>query len=270
MAELNFYFKIAFEGITTIVCITLAIVVYLRSRKNLPNIYMATAFLLFGIYTGGVLVYDIFAMGPSGDIIIAIFIRVSLVSILFGGMFLFFAMQGQGHSRMWYSFKKNTLPWFGIVSVYSLFLLIWNHYIFGGIVTRSDWVTVLSYQPVDTQLYIFVLIPLIILLFVFLISSTLTIYTYGVKKTEGLRKHNMQRFLAGILIAICGVIINVLGQIPPIGGISLGTITLSQILDLVFFAVIAVSVIVMFTGIAVRSKGKVPLEQKDMEEKPVE
>ena len=185
-------------------------------------------------------------------------------------MFLFFAMQGQGHSRMWYSFKKNTLPWFGIVSVYSLFLLIWNHYIFGGIVTRSDWVTVLSYQPVDTQLYIFVLIPLIILLFVFLISSTLTIYTYGVKKTEGLRKHNMQRFLAGILIAICGVIINVLGQIPPIGGISLGTITLSQILDLVFFAVIAVSVIVMFTGIAVRSKGKVPLEQKDMEEKPVE
>jgi len=103
-----------------------------------------------------------------------------------------------------------------------------------------------------------------------LISSTAVIYTYGVKKTEGLRKHNMQRFLGGILVAIVGVVINVLGQIPPIGGIILGSITLSQILDLVFFAIIAVSVIVMFTGIAVRSKGKVPVEQKDMEEKPVE
>jgi len=80
----------------------------------------------------------------------------------------------------------------------------------------------------------------------------------------------MQRFLGGILVAIVGVVINVLGQIPPIGGIILGSITLSQILDLVFFAIIAVSVIVMFTGIAVRSKGKVPVEQKDMEEKPVE
>lgn len=265
MADLIFILKVAFEGITTIVCLTLAIVVYLRSRKNLPNIYMASAFLGFSLYTGGVLIYDIFAVDSSGIIFIAIFIRLSLVSILFGGMFLFFAMQGQAHSRMFYTFKKNTWPWYGIVTVYSLFLIIWNQYIFG-----SDWVTVLTYQPVDTSMLIYVLIPLIILLLIFLISSTFVIYTYGVKKTEGLRKHNMQRFLTGILIAIGGIIINVLGQLGFIGGIPVGTITLSQIFDLAFFAIIAISVIVMFTGIAVRSKSKVPVKQSDMEEKPVE
>jgi hypothetical protein len=263
MADLIFILKVALEGITTAVCLTLAIVVYLRSRKNLPNIYMATAFLGFSLYTGGVLIYDIFAVDSSGNILIDIFIRMSLVSILFGGMFLFFAMMGQGHSRMWYTFKKNTLPWYGIVSAYSLVLIVWNRYIFG-----SDWVTVLSYQPVDTKLTIFVLIPLIILLFIFFITSTFVIYTYGVKKTEGLRKHNMQRFLTGILIAIGGIVINVLGQLSFIGDIEVGTITVSQILDLAFFAIIAISVIIMFTGIAVRSKGKVPVEQKDMEEKP--
>jgi hypothetical protein len=78
----------------------------------------------------------------------------------------------------------------------------------------------------------------------------------------------MQRFLTGILIAIGGIVINVLGQLSFIGDIEVGTITVSQILDLAFFAIIAISVIIMFTGIAVRSKGKVPVEQKDMEEKP--
>lgn len=263
--DLNFWFKVAFEGITTTVCLVLAIIVFLRSRKNLPNIYMASSFLCFALYTGGVLVYDIFATGPSGDIFIDIFIRLSLVSILFASMFLYFAMMGQGHSRMWYTFKKNTYPWMGIVTAYSLFLVIWNHWFFG-----SDWVGILSYQPVDTSLMIFVLIPLIVLLFIFLISSTSVIYNYGVRKTEGLRKHNMQRFLVGILIAVGGAIINVLGQIPPIGEVLLGSITLSQILDLVFFAVIAVSVIVMFTGIAVRSKGKNPVEQNDMDDKVAE
>lgn len=267
MVEITFYFKVAFEGITTAVCLTLAIVVYLRSRKNLPNIYLATAFLGFSLYTGGVLIYDIFAFDSSGNIFIDIFIRVSLISILFSGMFLYFAMMAQSHSRMWLSFKKNTWPWIGIVIAYSLFLIIWNHWIFGS-GEYGDWVTIASYQPVDTSLNIFVLFPLIILLFIFLISSTVAIYTYGVKKTEGLRKHNMQRFLTGILIAVGGVIINVLGQIPPIGGITLGTITFSQILDLVFFAIIVVSVVVMFSGIAVRSKRKNPINQDDMEEQP--
>jgi hypothetical protein len=261
MAELTFYFKVAFEGITTLVCIILAIVVYLRSRKNLPNIYLATSFLLFGLYTGGVLVYDIFATGEATNIFIDIFIRVSLVSILFAGMFLYFSMMGQGHSAMWYSFKKNTWPWIGIVGIYSLFLIVWNRFLIG-----SDWVTISSYQPVDTSLMLYVLIPLILLIFIFLISSTNVIYLYGVKKTEGLRKHNMQRFLTGILIAIGGVIINVLGQIGPIGGTPIGSIYLSQILDLVFFAVIAASCITMFSGIVVRSKSKPPVEQKDMQE----
>ncbi len=273
MALITFYFKVAFEGIATLICTILAVIVYRRSRKNLPNIYMATSFLLFGLYTGGVLVYDIFSTGPTfgnpSDIFIDIFIRVSLVSMLFGGMFLYFAMMGQGHSRMWYSFKKNTLPWIGIVVVYSLVLIVWNRYFFG---VDNDWIvwSDIKYQPVDTKLVIFVLIPLIILLFIFLISSTVVLYNFGVKKTEGLRKHNMQRFLGGVIIAIVGVVINVLGQLGPIGDIELGgpDLTLSQILDLVFFAVIVLSVATLFSGIAVRSKRKNPINQDDMEEQP--
>jgi hypothetical protein len=171
-------------------------------------------------------------------------------------------MMSQAHSRMWLTFKRNTYPWIGIVIVYALILIIWNQGIF-----PVGWVTIVSYQPVDTTLELYLLIPLIILLFIFLISSTIVLYNFGVKKTEGLRKHNMQRFLTGVLIAIVGVVINVLGQIGYIGNITIGSITLSQILDLVFFAVIVLSVVILFTGMAVRSKAKGPTVQEEEEEK---
>jgi len=255
MADVNFYLKVAFEGITTAIGFILAIVVYLRSRKNLPNIYLATAFLCFALYTGGVLIYDIIVTGPSLDIFILIFIRVSLISIVFAGLFLFFSMQGQAHSRMWYTFKKNTYPWIGIVIAYAIFLIVWTRPLFS-----SDWIIIESYQPVDTRLNLIALIPLITLLVIFLVSSTITLYNYGVKKTEGLRKSNMKRFLIGVLVALGGTFVNVMGQLPIYGTLQN---TISGILDLVFFAIIAMSIIVMFAGLAVQSKRKDPTEQQN-------
>ncbi|MBN2157520.1 MAG: hypothetical protein JW776_15850 [Candidatus Lokiarchaeota archaeon] len=257
--EAEFILKVVFEGITTATGFICAILVFFRSRKNLPNIYLATSFLLLGFYTGGVLIYDLLAIDASKDIFILIFIRVSLISILFAGMLLYFAMMMQAHSRLWITFKKNTLPWIILCSVYSLMLIIWTRPLF-----IPDWITINTYQPVDTTLNLYILFPLIILLFIFLISACLVLYNYGVKKTTGLKNRNMKRFLLGVLIAIGGTIVNVMGQLPFYGALQN---TISQIMDIASFAIISISIIVMFSGLAIRSKKKGEIKTTKIDEK---
>jgi hypothetical protein len=130
-------------------------------------------------------------------------------------------------SSVWFT-KKNTIPYAVIIFIY------------GVAICFIDFLEILPGDQVNTQTSN--MIPLYILIagvVYFIVYSMVGLYKYGINKSEGVRKKKMITFFSGLAVSMLAVVINVLSNIlpDPLG-----------ILDVIFFGVLAIAMVVMTFG----------------------
>jgi hypothetical protein len=216
-----------FELITTIAGLTGAYFILKRDRKYAGNRWMAAGVGFIAIYTLFIFLYDVFSYYWT----IQIFLRIGMICVLFGGMALYFTIKVLMFSSKIFLLKRNWLPYFTIFAVYVIYLVFFT----------PTFIVIRSYEPVDVQINLIPLLLLIVQLLFYLGFSMYYLIFSGIKQSSGQTKKKLTIFTAGLSSTLIAIFINIASQI--VSGLILG-----QISDVIYFAVLAVSISTMTFG----------------------
>lgn len=220
------------EAIGTLAALLSAYLVYRKNKEYIGNKLLSLSMTLIGVYIGSILTYDLI----RNELVIQIFYRIAISSLLLGIIFLYFAMQVIVHSSAWLENKK-------VIRSLLLFWLIYTIIIIFG-----DVIEIIDIDVANTQMNLPLLIIIVISVILFLFTSIFDLYLHGIKHAEKNQKLNRWIFLLGLIISLCSVFFSVLSAIVEDEFIGF-------ILDIVTFSVLALSQAVIAYGFSRKPKG---------------
>lgn len=198
MTELITYI---FEFLTLIISFFIALLL-LKQKTNsqvpLGNTYLSLASLCVGIYALSTIIYSV--IGQEWAVII--FLKLGMIAILLAVLLLYFTMQILIYSSKSISIHKSRF-WIPLcVCLVIALVLVFTNYII--VVDARTAET--HFQPVP-----FALFALFVAFMLF--YSVISMYSFGIRKSEGNSKKRMEYFLIGLLFVISALIIDVLGNV---------------------------------------------------------
>ncbi len=222
-----------FEGTGLILGFLAAYLVLKKDKNYIGNKLMAVSTILFGIYMGSILTYDILypiLPAPFNNWSVEIFNRAGLIAILGGSMFLYFTIKVMCHSSAWLNDKKHTYPYLIATLAYGIYI------------SMIDYIEVIEGETVNTQIDLIPLLILIVGVLFFIVSALSGLYKYGIKKGQGEMKKKMSIFFVGLMIGLSAIFVNIASNVLD---------DVSGFLDIIFFGTLALAMVVMtfgFTG----------------------
>lgn len=216
-----------FEIIAIVAGLLTATYIFVKRAKYLGNIFMGLGNLFIGVYVLFILLYDY--IGEAWAILT--FLPIAMCCIMLGTMFVFFSMMCFVNSDKWFKIWYHWLPFIAISAAYSIYIL-----------TNQTFIEILDTELVNTKLDLIPLAILVVILLFYLGSSEYLVVVHGIKKTTGSSKQKMKRFSGGIIVGIIAILINILSQI-------LANETIGTSLDVLFFATLAICVILLTLAI---------------------
>jgi hypothetical protein len=222
--ELQYIGYIA-EAIGTIAAYFAAYKVYKKNSQYIGNKLMALSIGFIGTYIGSILVYDLIRQA----LIIQIFYRIGISSLLLGTILLYFSMEVLVHSSVWLKKKVLIISLLVFWIIYTIFICV------------SDIITIIDISVANTQMDMIPLLILAVSLLFLLITSILDLYLHGFRKAEGSHKKNMLLFLVGLLVALGGLFISVGSSLTEDENIGF-------IMDILFFSILAFSQVLIARG----------------------
>ena len=206
-----------------------------KDPKYKVNQLMAAAMFSLALYVTFIMLYDIVFYITGNPSIVYISYPQALVFIIAGAMFLYLSMEAILKSTEW---LKIWWHW-GI----HLVLLIG----FAIVINIVDFIDILESESVDTQINIYILGVVILIVLYYLITSFYITYFHGIRKTTNTTQKKLKIFEIGLLIDILAVFVNIYSQITT-------NETMSPILDMIFFAMIAIGNIIYSIGFLLPSE----------------
>ncbi|MBD3353212.1 MAG: hypothetical protein GF364_17160 [Candidatus Lokiarchaeota archaeon] len=214
-----------FEALGTLAGIIAAVFVLRKNKRYIGNILMAISLILISSYIGAILIYDL----ALNAIVIQILYRIAISSLLVGTMLLYFTMQIMVHSSTWLDNKKKIIPWIIAVIGFIIWIII------------DEVVDIVDIETANTQIRLMPLLVLVLFILVFLITSIVDLYLHGIRKIKRERKMHMIIFLTGLIICLISIGISIASQI-------VSDVETGQLLDVIFFAVLSLGMIVVAIG----------------------
>ena len=218
------------EGLGTLAAIIMATLVLRKDPSYVGNRLMAAASIGIGGYMGFILWYDLF---PS-PLSVQVLLRLALISILFGTLFLYFTMQVMVHSSAWLDNKMNIIP--GIVYMTALSTAI----------VFLRFITIVDLEVVNTQIDMLPLAIIIASTLLFLLITAFDLYYHGIRHVQGQQRKNMMTFFIGLLTAIGSIILTIIANI-------LEDQAIGAVFDVLFFSTLAVAIVLMAIGFGGKS-----------------
>ena len=222
-----------FEILTTIAGIVSAIMILRKNYQYLGNRLMASALLLTGLYPFCVFIYDIIATEWA----VQIFLRIGMVSTMAATLLIFYTMQCLVNSDQWFKKPGHWLPYAIVVFLAGIYV---------ALAQTIDWKGG-SIGNVNVKVGYDILLSIVLLVLFFLISSFTYLYLYGIKRSSGQSRKKMVIFGIGVLINILAVVNNIISNV-------VSDDLLGVIFDVIFFANLALGVIVMSIGFLLPSE----------------
>ena len=163
-----------FELIAFLVGLTMGYLVYKKNPDYIGNKLMALASVLIASYPGATLFYDSFPTYTT----IQVGMRLGMICIMLGSVFLYFSIQIIVHSSSWWD-KKSTwifpLIIAGFISIYLIF---------------TDYIEIVDIgTTVNNRIDIVPLGVVILFVLACIVYSMYDLYKTGIKKSEGEEEH---------------------------------------------------------------------------------
>lgn len=230
--KITYYFEILsfISGILSL------ILIIRRNPTYLPNKLIGIGLFLVGCHPFSIFIYDVIAT----DLSVQIFLRIAIMSSLFGITLIFFTMKCMVKSVEVFKRKSEWLPFIildGIILLYFIFtdFIEFEEAIHGNVNISME------------------LIPLavdIIAVLFYLFYSAFNLYFKGIKKvSDPFHKKRMIWFLIGLLISLIGIFATIGSQIVEDQEIGV-------ILDITFLLALSVSSLVMMISFLLK-KGEI-------------
>ncbi|MHA1583884.1 MAG: hypothetical protein ACTSVU_09105 [Promethearchaeota archaeon] len=186
---ITYYFEIT----CFLVGIIAANLVLRRNPKYLPNRFLALAMFLIGFYEFCIFIYD----AIDQEWAVFVFLRIGMIAVLFGDMFIYFTMRCMVDSTKWLDDKLKWVPFVIIVVGISIYFAIGNYInVEAGEVGNVD--VHIGYLPMalmgGTMLF-------------FTTFSIIYLQFYGVKKSEGNHRKKMLIFEIGLYVSLFSLFI---------------------------------------------------------------
>jgi len=216
---------IIFELLTTIAGFVSTYLILKRNPKYIGNRMMATSTTLMGLYTLFILFYDLVAEVWA----IQVFLRAAMISILFVGVFVFYTIQILVFSSKNLMKKRNWVPFLLASLGYSVYLIF-----------EQNFITILSIDPVNVSINMLPLLILIAQLLFYVLFSLFFLVKNGIMQSTGQTKKKITIYTLGLSLTLIAIVINIISQ--------LVAADMGEILDVVYFAIIWLSVTIMSIG----------------------
>jgi hypothetical protein len=110
-----------------------------------------------------------------------------------------------------------------------------------------DFITILESESVDTQINIYVLGVVILIVLYYILTSLYITYIHGIRKTTNSTQKKLKIFEIGLVVDLLSVFVNIYSQITT-------NETMSPILDMIFFGMIAIGNIIYSIGFLLPSE----------------
>ncbi|MHA1520608.1 MAG: hypothetical protein ACTSRK_10545 [Promethearchaeota archaeon] len=191
------YFEIA----AFVVGIISALAILKKDPQRLANRFLATGVFLIGFYTLCIFIYDIIGTLLAIDV----FLRMGMISLLFGDLFLFYTMLIMMKSTE--TFKRMKIPYINLAICVGTSIYF--------IVTDFVHQTESTIGNVNIQIDMIPLSLIILILFYLTISCVIITFRFGLNKmdksTPGYSK--LVSFAVGLFVFLLALIINIVSQI---------------------------------------------------------
>jgi len=205
-----------------------------KNSKYIGSRMLALGTTLIGFYGLCVFTYDISAafVDPTIELaLIYVFLRLSMLCILFGTMSLYFAFQIVVQTEDWLKEKKHTWPYILGICIYGVIFYTW-----------TDAIQNVTLTPVVNNHINLIMVAIlgvsVVLLMVAIIRN---LVKFGIKHAEGEKKIKMTYAVLGFTIALASVFIN-------IASVIVSDLVTYQILVLSFFLVLAAGISIVAYG----------------------
>jgi hypothetical protein len=222
---------IIFELLTTVAGFVSTYLILKRNPKYIGNRMMATSTTFIGLYTLFILFYDLVAEVWA----VQVFLRAAMISILFVGVFIFYTIQILVFSSKNLMKKKNWVPFLVASLVYSVYLIL-----------EQNFITILSIDPVNVSINMLPLLILIAQLLFYVLFSIFFLVKNGIMQTTGQTKKKITIYTIGLSLTLIAIVLNIISQ--------LVAADVGEILDVVYFAIICLSVSVMSIGFLLKQE----------------
>jgi len=189
-----------------------------NSQVPLGNTFLALGAFFLGIYALFTIIYSL--IGQEWAIIT--FLKLGMVSLMIGVLFLFYTMQILTYSSKSIKIKKISY-WGSLVA----FLVIALILLFTNYITVVDSATGATHFQ-SLQFYLFAIFVAFMLVY-----STIPLYRFGIKKNTGETKKRAQFFLIALLFFIGSLFIDAIGNI----------IEIEALFDTLLFAFISIGIL---------------------------
>ncbi|WP_371804426.1 hypothetical protein [Candidatus Lokiarchaeum ossiferum] len=228
------YFNFILKLIIIIAALVCAILIIKKDSLYLGNRLMAVAMVLFLFYTLGIFLYDLI----ESEWAVQLFLRSSMISAILGANLIYFSMQCLVNSSHWFNQKRNWIPHFFIVFIYSIYII------------SIDFITfsLLPDGGVNVQISLLPTAIMGIGMLFYLGSSLYFVNKYGIKKTSGIQQQKMKIFSMGIILGILSIFMSIFSQLP------FFTDATGSLFDILFFMILAFSLMVLTLGFIKKGK----------------
>ncbi|MHA1672488.1 MAG: hypothetical protein ACTSYI_02575 [Promethearchaeota archaeon] len=193
----TYYLEIA----AFVVGIISALAILKKDSQRLANRFLATGVFLIGFYTLCIFIYDIIGTLLA----INVFLRIGMISLLFGDLFLFYTMLIMMKSTE--TFKRMIIPYLNLAIVVGISIFF--------IVTDFVHQTESTIGNVNIQIDMIPLALIILILFYLTISCVIITFRFGLNKMDK-NSHGYSKlvsFAVGLFVFLLALVINIVSQI---------------------------------------------------------
>lgn len=211
-----------FEAVAIVSGIIAAIMALKRDPSYRANQLMFISMIFISLYVSLIMLYDVVFFQTGNPSIIFFSYPQAIISIVGASIFLYLTMQTIIKSSHWLSIWWH---W----GIHVIILVV-----FGVILNLVDFITInTESEAVDTQISLWVMGVVVLLILFYLTRSIWITYAHGIKKSTENSKKKLWIFEVGLLVDYLAIFVNVFSQITT-------SVQTGQILDVVFFGLIAV------------------------------
>lgn len=189
-----------------------------HSQVPLGNTFLALGAFCIGIYALFTIIYSLI----NQEWAIITFLKLGMISLMAGVLFLFYTMQILIYSSKSINIKKTSY-WAPLVAFLTISLIL----------LFTDYITVVDIATGATHFETLQFSLFAIFVAFVLIYSTVPLYRFGIKKNTGDTKKRAQFFLIALLFFIGSLLIDAIGNI----------VEIEALFDTLLFAFISIGIL---------------------------
>ncbi len=178
-----------------------ALAILKKDNTRMANRFLATGVFLIGLYTLCIFIYDIIGTVLA----INVFLRIGMISLLFGDLFIYYTMLIMMRSTM--TFKKMKITYINLAICVGTSI----YFIIDDFITQTES----TIGNVNIQIDMIPLALIILILFYLTISCVIITFRFGLNKMDktspGYPK--LVSFVVGLFLFMITLVINIVSQI---------------------------------------------------------